>query len=157
MSDSGEAFASTIEYTLDGRTLQFARLRGVDLGRYEQRAKHRRAKLALAVLLESTEDVDEQARIRGEVMRELLFSTTPVSWTSELGSLEGLADMLWTAAKKAQPELTLEDVADLLTMQNMAEAVDLAMCLAYGGPPPKGDSDSPPEPPSPGSPSPSPS
>ena len=138
MSDLPDALATPIEWNIGGRTIMLARLTGNDLAKFEERAKVRRGRIALEALTANALP-SEVAQTRKDMMREMLFSQESVSWISELASFQGVADILYLAARKLNPEITEQEVGELLTFVDFNAATDLAMKVAYGGPLPQED------------------
>lgn len=135
MPNIGNVFASPIPIDLGGRAFRLQPLSISDIGEVAYWARAKRARVTLQTLGDVL-TADE----RKELIKSLQNPATTVDSLNEnelqgiLGDMSAMCYILWLAARKTEPGLTLEEVEALCTIENLAQLENLAAGLVTGGP-----------------------
>jgi len=139
MNDLPDALAVDITYSIGGREFKLARLKSRELGQFFQVGREKVAKLARATL-------GDEAGIEGvaAILAIILKGANLSEIEDFTDDIDGIAQLIFLAAHKADPSVTEEDIYDRIDMGNYGEMKLLADALAMGGPIPQEGSGNPP-------------
>ena len=108
---------SGISVTIKGKEYKLGIFSMRDLADFRQYIKGQR----IRIIQESiTDDVEKI-----EIINNILDSN--VNETKELQTMDGVCFMLWRSLQKYQPELTLQDVDNMIDLDNISEISNVLM------------------------------
>lgn len=125
MSDLPQVMASPIEMTLNGKKYKLSPLSLGDMADFEAWVISQRIEAVLnyAGPLTPTE--------RAQVISEIYNNSNQVVISQEMGTMKGMLHLFWCSMKKHQPEITKEDVSNLVSLDNLDKMSALIDVISY--------------------------
>jgi hypothetical protein len=125
LSDAMQAAASPIEVEIKGRKYQISPLRHGDFCDFEAAVVSRRMQILQATI------PSQEERIR--VAQELLMADPKSMAGPEMSSYWGMRWQIWKSLIRNHPELTEEEVGDLISTDNVSELMAILNSISIPG------------------------
>ena len=141
MNDLPDALAVDISYSIGGKEFKLGRLKSKELARFFQWGREKAAAL-IHKTLGADAGIEGMAATIGMILKGANLSDV----ADFADDIDGVVQIIFLSAQKADPSVDYDDLAERIDMQNYAQMKLLSDALAMGGPIPKEGSGSPPRP-----------
>jgi DNA polymerase III delta subunit len=119
---------SGIDFTVGGKTYKFFPLTGKDIADFESWVKSRRIKEAQDALgVVSTAD-------RIQMISQMINTSNPMHVQSEMSSMAGVQYLVYLSIRHGNKEVTEDEIADIINLNNVDELSTLLDSLMGGDP-----------------------
>ncbi len=129
MADLGRAAGGAVKMVVNGKELTLSPITIGDLKEFEIHWKSERVKAFLEAL--TAAGADKKERMEG-VVRLLTIPFTAEDLETSMGTMEGMALLLWYSIKKKQPKYTMAQVNQIQEMEEVLNAVSAISGLGRG-------------------------
>ena len=123
--DLSQASGKGIEIELGGRKMKISPLTMGDLAEFQAYVRAGRLKSAVAALREM--DASERMPIIRGLLKEPIADA---DMEAEMASPSGSRFILWRSLRRAQPDLTIEQVGDLVTTEDVPNLLAVVEALS---------------------------
>ena len=124
--DLSKAAGVGVEVTIGGKQYMVSPLTMGDLAEFQAHLRAVRREDMKFLVADIADAVERSAALR----RACSFAVEEDEMEAAMESFEGFRFILWRCLRKKQPELTLEGVGDLFTVQDMRELLPVVQAIS---------------------------